>query len=62
MKSGLVCKTVKVCYETKRVLDPKRLCHCGETNYTGYVQIYWFQPENNVLLMLIDNQLAGNGC
>ena len=26
----------KVCYETKRVLDPKRLFHCGETNCTGY--------------------------
>ena len=26
------------------------------------IQIYWFRPENNVSLMLIDNQFACNGC
>ena len=37
-------------------------CHCGETNCTGMIQIYWFRPENNALLMLIDNPFAHNGC
>ena len=38
-------------------------CHCGETNCTGVtIQIYWFQPENNVLLVLIDNQFMHNEC
>ena len=26
------------------------------------IQIYWFRPENNVLLMPIDNKFARNGC
>ena len=26
------------------------------------IQIYLFRPENNVLLMLVDNQFARNGC
>ena len=46
----------------KRVMNPND-CHCGETNCTGFtIQIYWFRPENNVLLMLIDNNFARNGC
>ena len=26
------------------------------------IQIYWFQPKNNVLLVLIDNQFTHNEC
>ena len=26
------------------------------------IQIYWFRPENNVLLILIDNNFAHNDC
>ena len=32
---GYLCM-YKVYYETKKVLDPRRLCHCGDTNCTGY--------------------------
>ena len=36
-------------------------CHCGETNCIGYDPNILVRPENNVLLMLIDNQFAPNG-
>ena len=45
----------------KELLIPND-CHCGKTKCTGTIQIYWFRPKDNVLLMLIDNHFAGNGC
>ena len=36
-------------------------CHCGEQIVLTTIQIYWFRPETNVLLMLIDNHFARNG-
>ena len=37
-------------------------CHCGETNRTGTVQIYWFGPKKNMVMMPINGQFALNGC
>ena len=37
-------------------------CHFGETNCTGYDPNILVRPENNVLLILIDNHFVHNGC
>ena len=47
--------------ERKSVLDPNDR-HGSETVVLVMIQIYLFRSENNVLLMLIDNKCARNGC
>ena len=38
-------------------------CHCGETDCTGYdPNNNEYEYPNNVLLVLIENQFACNGC
>ena len=37
-------------------------CHVAKQIVLVTIQIYWFRPENYVLLILIDNNFARNGC
>ena len=53
---------IKICYETKRVLDSKGMSLWRNKFYWSSSKYKSVSTRNNVLLVLIDNQFARNGC
>ena len=58
---GYLC-IYKVCYEEKKSPSSQMTVIVVKQFVLVAIQIYWFRPENNVLLMLINNHFARNGC